>query len=397
MSCPHISAFFSCSFRPEDKDVNDYFKAICEALNINCKNVSDGYASTPPETARKMIEECKVVLAIIPKREQTTSGKWTMPSAVHEEITMAFALKKPTLIIIEEGVTCDGFLANLGTYKTFDRNKLCAYDFIKTVVSSIHGLRMQAVEQNNLLPDQEASGFFADRVSLLVDLNKDNGKPIWNYFSTRKLVFTRPLEGQLKQGSWVDHLPHDATEKIIYDLKCISNSGPVDPIIQVIRDTPQQIELGIEFAIKPQKDDWIEIEFISASPHFNRLSKADVQDQERVSIGGKAFDCFDGLIPIQPTRELHVQFRFPSWYPIENDSIFPFVGSYSGGINYLTESEMKRCCIETKKFGTNTQVDIKVESPLMGNVYGVAWNLASLANPAVEGMLRDKAAHRPSL
>jgi hypothetical protein len=375
MSCPHITAFLSCSFRSEDKEVNDYFKAICEGLNVTCKNVSDGYASTPPEVARKMIQDCKIVLAVIPKREQTTSGKWTMPSAVHEEMAMAYALKKPTLIVIEDGVTCDGFLANLGTYKTFERTSLHTNDFVKTIVSSIHGLRLQAVEQNNLLPDQDAAGFFADRVSFLCELTKDAGRPVWNYHSTRKLVFTRPLEGQLKQGSWVDYIPEGATEKIRYELKCTSNSGPVDPIVQLIRDTPQQIELGIEFAVRPQKDDWIEIEFFSASQYFNWLSKADVQDQERPVIGGKAFDCIEGLIPIQPTREMHIQIRFPGWYSIDKCSIFPFVGSYSGGIDYLAESEIKRCNIEVTKFGTNTQVDIKVESPLMRHIYGVAWNL----------------------
>lgn len=376
MSCPHVTAFLSCSFRDEDKDVNDYFKAICDALNITCKNVSDGYALTPPEVARKMIEESKIVLAVITKREETSPGKWTMPSAVHEEMAMAYALKKPTLIVIEEGVTCDGFLGNLGTYKAFNRDSLYTNDFIKTAVTSIHGLRMQAVEQNNLLPDQDAVGFFADRVCFLVDLVKENEKPVWNYQSTRKLVFTRPLAGQIKQCSWADNLPEGATEKIKYELKCLSNSGPIDPIVQVIRDTPQQIELGLEFSDNPKKDDWIEIEFSSSSPNFNWLAKADIKDHAGIPIGGKIFDCIDGLIPIQPTRELHMQIRFPGWYLIDRSSIFPFVGSYSGSIDYLAESEMKRCSIETSKFGSNTQVDIKVESPLMRHVYGVAWNLA---------------------
>ncbi len=375
MSCPHITAFFSCSFRPEDKQINDYFKAICEALNVICKNVSDGYTLTPPEMARKMIDESKVVLAVIPKREQMPSGQWSMPNAVHEEMAMAYALKKPTLIIVEEGITKDGFLSNLGTYATFDRDKLYTNEFIRTVVSSIHQLRLKAVEQNNLLPDQDAAGFFADRVTFLAELIKNGDDPVWNYYSSRRLVFTRPLEGQLKQGSWVDYLPEGATKRIEYELKCTSNQGPIEPIVQVIRDTPQQIELGIDFHTKPQKDDWIEIDFFSASPYFNWLSKADVLEEERNSIGGRAFDCFDGLIPIQPTREMHIQFRFPSWYSVDRGSIFPFVGSYSGGIDYLAESEMKRCVIETSKFGNSTQIDIRIESPLLRHVYGVAWNL----------------------
>ena len=165
MPCPSVNAFFSCSFQEVDININDFFKSICEGLNIQCKNVSDGYTSTPPDTARKLIDESKVVLAIITKRDETTTGKGIMPSAVHEEISMAYALQKPTLIVIEESVSRDGFLSNFGTFIVFNRDKLYTDEFIKKVVSSLHELRMQAVEQHDLLPDQDASGFYAPPLS----------------------------------------------------------------------------------------------------------------------------------------------------------------------------------------------------------------------------------------
>lgn len=375
MSCPHINAFFSCSFRDDDKDVNDYFKTLCEALNITSKNVSDGYASTPPETARRMIEECKIVLAVIPKREQTNSGSWTMPSAVHEEMAMAFALKKPTLLVIEDGVNCDGFISNFGTFMKFDRTKLYTNEFLKKIVASIHQLRLQAVEQNNLLPDQDAAGFFAENVSFLIELHKENETPVWHYNSTRKLIFTRPFEGEIKNSAWAEYVPPEATEKIKHTVTCSFNRDGINPIIKVIRDTPQQLEVGLAFETSPQKDDWVEIDFSYSSPYLNAVLKSQVAEQKRIHINGKVFDCLDGIIPIQPSREVHVQLRFPSWYPIDVSSIYPVVGSYSGGIDYVVDSEIKRCSINTTKFGGTTQVDIKAESPLMRHVYGVAWNL----------------------
>lgn len=374
MSCPHINAFFSCSFRPDDHEINEYFKSVCEGLNITSKNVSDGYTSTPPEVARRMIEDCKIVIAIIPKREQTNSGLWTMPSAVHEEMAMAFALKKPTLLVIEDEVNTDGFMSNFGTFLKFKRAELYAPPFIKKIVSSVHELRLQAVEQNKLLPDQDAAGFFAEKVSFLVEVYKEGDKVKWKYNSSRKLVFTRPFDGQIKNSAWADYLPPEAIEKIEHTVSLNSNRELL-PQTQTIKDTPQQIEIGIGFEKAPQKDDWIEIDFEYSSPHLNATKKSQIIDEKRSYINGKTYDCLDGLIPIQASREMHLQFRFPAWYPIDVASILPIVGSYSAGIDYVVESEIKRCQINTTKFGGNLQIDIKIESPLLRHVYGIAWNL----------------------
>lgn len=375
MSCPLVTAFFSCSFRPADKILNDYFISVCDSLNISCKNVSDGYTLTPPDVARNMISECKVVIAIIPKREQMSSGLWTMPSAVHEEMAMSYALKKPTLIIVEDGINIDGFISNFGTFICFERDALYTNEFIKKIVRSLHELRLQAVGQNNLLPDQDAAGFYAENISFLIEAACENNVSIWRYTSTRKLVFTRLFDGQIKNSAWVDYLPDGVVDRIHYSCDVLTSREELIPIIQVIKDTPQQLEIGVCFEEKPQKEDWVELEFLYSCPYVNPFDKKNVSDEKKTLIGGRLFDCFDGLIPIQPARDLHFQFRFPSWYPVDKNSIYPFIGSYSGGVDYIVDSEMVRSDIKTNKFGSNTQIDIIVESPLVRHIYGVAWNL----------------------
>lgn len=382
MSCPYVSGFFSCSFKEDDSNLNDFFKSLCGALNITCKNVSDGYTSTPPEVARRLIEESKVVIAIIPKRDQTTTGDWTMPSAAHEEIAMAYALKKPTLIIVENNVKIDGFFANFGTYISFERSKIYTNEFISKAVLSLHNLRLEAVEQNNMLPEQDAVGYYADSVDLLVDLIKIKDQPVWQYSCTRKLIFTKPFSGPFITKAWADFVPDAAEEKIDHDIICNSNRPDIKHILQTIRDTPQQLEIAIDFEPKPQKDDWVEVEFSYSSPHLNPLSRKDLTKDKLTTINGRVFECFDGVIPIVATRELHAQFRFPSWYPIDRTSIYPFVGSYSSGVDYIVDSEIKRCQISIKKFGSVTQIDICVESPLLRHVYGIAWNFSN--TPSVQ-------------
>lgn len=378
MNCPHITAFLSCSFRDEDKMLNDFIKCICEALNIICKNVSNGYASPPPETARGMIEESKIFIAVIPKREEMKSGNWTMPNAVHEELAMSYALKKPALIFLENGVTTEGFIQNYGTFIPFERTKLYENDFIKKSISSLHELRLQAVDQHNLLPEQDAAGFYAEYISFLIEASKENDEPTWIYNTSRKLIFLRPFSGQIKNSAWVEYLPEGITTPIKHDFKLELCRDDLNPKTEVLKNSPQQVEIATSFEGKPQKDDWVDFEFTYSSPHLNRLNKSEVSEDKRTKINGKLYDCIDGLIPIQPTRFMHVQLRFPQWYKIEKDSIFPFVGSYSAGIDYVLESEIKRCQIDITKFGGSTQIDIRVESPLMRHVYGVAWNLEKI-------------------
>ena len=376
MPCPSVNAFFSCSFQEVDININDFFKSICEGLNIQCKNVSDGYTSTPPDTARKLIDESKVVLAIITKRDETTTGKGIMPSAVHEEISMAYALQKPTLIVIEESVSRDGFLSNFGTFIVFNRDKLYTDEFIKKVVSSLHELRMEAVEQHDLLPDQDASGFYAENVSFLIELVQGSPLPKWNYSSTRKLVFTRPHVAQIKNSAWAEYVPENYSENIDFTSDIKVSRDDLQYTLNTTRNTPSQLEITIDFEEKPKKDDWIELEFNYSSSFLNPLSREDVDENKCLILSGKKYHCCDGMIPIQPTREMNLQIRFPSWYKIDKNSIYPFVGSYSAGVDYIVESEIKRCNIKETKFGGTTIIDISVESPLMRHLYGVAWNFA---------------------
>jgi len=285
---------------------------------------------------------------------------------------MAFAMGKPCLLFIEEGVTCDGFMKSMSTYKTYNRETLSTSKEIESIVASIHALRMESFE-SNIIPDQEASGFYQDRISYLVELLGEPECPLWRYTNSRILVFTRTLEGHIVQGSWAKSVPETVNDKIDYTLKCLINDSPVEAIQQVYKDTPRQLQVGLDFPDKPSKDDSVKIEFVSSSPFFNKAIKADVMEKENV--GGRSFDCVDGLVPTQPTKRLHVLFRFPSWYKVNKKTLLPFVGSYSGDIDYLVESEIKRCNISKDEFGSNLQVDLRIESPLLRHIYGVAWNL----------------------
>ena len=108
MKSAPVRAFFSCSYRDTDKDLNEFFRAICEGLDISCGNVDAGYSELPPDKALSMIRDADAVIAIAPARNKLDgSNQFTMPEAVSNEISFAYSLKKPLLVIKEDTVRAD--------------------------------------------------------------------------------------------------------------------------------------------------------------------------------------------------------------------------------------------------------------------------------------------------
>lgn len=376
MPATHAVSFFSCSFDTEDKALNEFFLCICEGLGIVARNVSAGYCVTPPEMARRLIDDSKMVLAVVTRRHEI-GEMWAMPNAVSQELAMAYAMKKPTLMFIENGVKVDGFTTNFGTYLNFDRSRIFETEFLKKVISSVHELRLIATEGESAIPHMDVTGYFAEKVSHLIEAIKDGERPAWRYANSRRLVFTRPFPGSIVNSAWAESVPPGSTEKIKHSIECKPSRADLRPTPAVIKDTPQQLTIEINFGGEPQENDTLDVDFSYSSPNLNHWPDPTSSDHKQTKIDGQYFDCFDGMVPIQPTRDLHVQFRFPGWYPLDKSSVFPFVGSYSNNVDYVVDSEVKRCEIKQSEFGSEIQIDIKVESPLLRHVYGVAWRLLS--------------------
>ena len=136
MKSAKITGFLSCSFAEAEKPLNEFFNAVCKGLDVQCSNVSDGYKESPPAKAREMIEEAQLFIAIVTRREKV-GDEFHMPPAVHDEISMAYAMDKPMLLFKEDGVTFKGFLSNYGTHVTFSRNALQNPEFLRKVIASI--------------------------------------------------------------------------------------------------------------------------------------------------------------------------------------------------------------------------------------------------------------------
>lgn len=110
MSNRNIEVFFSCSFSTADAVVNELVERVCKGLNLICTNVGAGFSAIPPEKARERIASAEGLIAVVTTRDRLDSGEYIMPAAVREEISIAYGLSKPILIVGEAGVRFDGFM-----------------------------------------------------------------------------------------------------------------------------------------------------------------------------------------------------------------------------------------------------------------------------------------------
>lgn len=81
--------FFSCSFDPSDVEVNEFFLGLCRGLDLRPINVSSGHPQTPPNVAKKQIQQSDATIAICTRRGELKGGEYVMPQSVHDEISFA--------------------------------------------------------------------------------------------------------------------------------------------------------------------------------------------------------------------------------------------------------------------------------------------------------------------
>jgi hypothetical protein len=376
MKSAEVKAFFSCSFEQADREVNDFFKAICEGLNIVPINVDKGYSAVPPEKAKQFITESPILIAIITKRTPIADNKWHMPSSVRDEIAMAYGMGKPVLMFTEEGVVLDGFTNNYCTNLQFNKDTVCEPTFVTKAINSLHIHKMEAVSSEELSRYQGAAGFFTEYSNNLRELIEVNGDFCWKYSSTRKLIFDDSFNGKIIFGAWADCmicLPVDA-EPIVYDITIDSSSRDFSLKVDIEKQTPDCFQGCITLDPIPVEKDFIEYSSTYIAKYLNPIYKEDIIKLVPLIIDNKPYIANDGNLTISHTKKLVTEFRFPRRLNLKDHDIRPFVGCYSTRVNYIVESEIKRLVVEERQFAGNIEIRLEIDNPLIGYMYGIAWN-----------------------
>jgi hypothetical protein len=123
-----LDAFISCSARSNDKEVNNFFVNLIDKARIHSTVSLDNPDLKPsPEKIRDQINKCDIFISIATARyEVITPGRyWKTSEWIHEELGIAYALRKPIVIIYESSVALDeGISKRIVDCVEFDRTKL---------------------------------------------------------------------------------------------------------------------------------------------------------------------------------------------------------------------------------------------------------------------------------
>lgn len=378
MKSASVKAFFSCSFRDCDKDVNNFFRSICEGLDIACYNVDCGYSELPPDKALNMISEADAVIAIAPARSKFDgTEQFCMPEAVSNEISFAYSLKKPLLVIKEDSVRADGFLNSYGTHLAFDRTKLWSADFLKKVISSIHSVKLGALSEHELLLSQEVTEFSAEKVSHLYELEREGTGFYWQHSMQRTINFTKNFNKPLKISRWNDFAigkTGEGIQPIELTFEIVKSSKNFGFSIEYDEHTAYGIIANVTFTPSPIAGDSIEYFVSYRGRHLCVTYLEDTDSIPGVDIDGRHYSAFDGIIPVNRVKDIEIQFRFPREYRLsDNDAQF-FVASFVHGVDYIVQTEIERAEIQKEVVGGKLSITARIYSPLMRHIYGVAWN-----------------------
>lgn len=379
-----IETFFSCSFASDDVDVNDVFRALTEGLGFDLTNVSEAAPITPPQVARDKIDNAQCLIAICTRRDELKSGKFHMPQAVHDEISFAFGADTPVLMFVEEGVELAGFKGNFGTYQYFTRTNLTSPEILQKIVRSLADIRAKLLGENDVVY-QGLSDSFAEEIHHLVELKVADDDFIWEYSTRKKLVFTCESKRSFSSGVWstVPAASPETASNVTWSYEVLSSSRDLGLVAEIEKHTPACVEVMLRPHPHAKEGDFIEYATLSRGRYINPIWDDETLGSSLVHLDDCDKKCGDGLIFVHNTKRAIMEFRFCAEYALSAKELVPFVGRYTNSVDYEVPSEIERAKVRIDEFGRSVTVRIEIDSPLIGHIYGVAWNPRTRA-PAIE-------------
>lgn len=369
--------FLSCSFAAEDAVINELVRGVCGGVGLGCVNVSAGFTDVPPEKAREFIAQSAGVIAVVTKRDRLEGGDFIMPAAVREEISIAFGLGKPILVIGEQGVRFDGFMNNYGTRLPFSRDELMHPAFIEKLVFSIYTFRHGVASTESSLY-QYATEYISESTRNLISLDCVDSTYWWTTALTKRLRFETALQREIPSSVWpaVPPIITPGAPDAEWTVSVDNSSRPFE-IRPFVRDlAPDRMDLLLHFDPTPQQGDCIEFTRTFRSQYLNPLFAEDLPPDRppQVSIDGRTYALDEGLVLAERTKKLQMLYSFPTAYGLRPADLKVFAASHSFTMDYLTPWEGKRVAREIEFFGPKLIATLRVEEPVPRHMYGLAWN-----------------------
>lgn len=372
----HFQAFLSCSFKEQDKEINNFIDAICKGFGFITQNLNHASSATPAAVVNRLISYSNCLIAVCTKRDQiSNSHLFKMPQSVSDEIAFAYSLKKPMLIIFDDEVDLSGFITSEATLIPYKTNRYRDTDFISGLITSF--LNLITTIKNNKINKSLSGTYFNEEFTNLISLESTRNGYSWSVTATKLLKFTQKLNNEeILTRVWPsvpvtypETAPNGSYEIIIHDS---SKEFRIDKSVQLIK--PDHLTLGLNINPDPEKNDFIKFTRKFTSPYINPIDmKAVSPGFIPINIQGKKYFAFDGIVPAEATKKLILKFVFPDFSGIREQDISLMVANHGVGFININEEEFKRTSFEIQQFGRNIFVNMEVDFPLLNCFYGIAW------------------------
>jgi hypothetical protein len=138
------SAFVGQSFASGDKRVNECIRETLAALGIKVVTGDEPKAASISEKVKRLIEEQSLFVGVFTRRDKVArKHEWTTSSWVVDEKAYAVGLRKPLILVKEQGVVSIGGIQGDYEYIEFSRDELeaLAVKLIRLFDLSNNGLR----------------------------------------------------------------------------------------------------------------------------------------------------------------------------------------------------------------------------------------------------------------
>lgn len=131
--------FISMSFTEEDRDVNDYFMGILNALQIEFETGKRYSWASVPEKVKSKIRNCDLMIGIFTKRDETKDGKYKTAEWLVKELGIAGGAGKNVIALVEKDVEDIAGLKYEKEVIYFERNSV--KEMWKATVKFLEALR----------------------------------------------------------------------------------------------------------------------------------------------------------------------------------------------------------------------------------------------------------------